>query len=164
VTPAQNVTANGQSDPNLSSDRTKTGSVANETTSPRSSGKRPEDAELKTLRERRIAATASDQAAMLQAFARAEKEHPNDYRFPYERAKLAMKGPQSHSHDEAFDALSLAADKAINTGKAHEVLEGLEADKTGDFHKLSHGHREWIELVERLKKNDSNLLGARAQF
>ncbi len=68
---------------------------------------------------------------------------------------------QSSSHDEAFSALSLAAEKAINSGKAHEMLDGLEADKTGDFYKLSHGHHEWTQLGEALNSKDKNLLGAK---
>jgi len=100
----------------------------------------------------------SDRSAILQAFARAEKQYPSDYRFPYERAKLAIKESESHSHDEAFSALSLAAEMAINSGKAHEMLDDLKADKGGDFHKLSHGHHEWAHLAEALKSRDTSLL------
>jgi hypothetical protein len=161
VTAAQPVTPNVQSDSNLSLGRAIKRDVALEPTPQRASAALSEDDELKTLRARRIAATASDRSAMLQAFARAERQYPNDYRFPYERAKLAIKGPQSRSHDEAFDALSLAAGKAINSGKAKEMLVGLEADKAGDFHKLSHGHHEWNQLEEALKSMDTSLLSGR---
>ena len=142
--------------------------VVSEPTPRQTSSLLPEDAALKTLRERRMAAKASaplsDRSAILQAFLRAEKQYPNDYRFPYERAKLAVKASQLHSHDQAFSALSLAAEKAINTGKAHEMLHGLEADKAGDFQKLSHGHHEWKELAKALKNKDASLLSAKAQF
>jgi hypothetical protein len=111
----------------------------------------PEDDELKKLRERRIAAGASNRSAVLQAFARTEKQYPNDYRFPYERAKLALKGSETSSHDEAFAALSLAAERAIKTDKAYEMLASLAADKAGDFHKLSHGHYEWTQVEEALR-------------
>ncbi|HXM35516.1 MAG TPA: hypothetical protein VN920_10040, partial [Pyrinomonadaceae bacterium] len=158
VTAAQPVTTNVQSDPNLSPSQSIKGEVATQPTTQRTTPGRPEDDELKTLRERRIAATDSDRSTMLQAFARAEKRFPYDYRFPYERAKLAIEERQSNSHDEAFDALSLAAQKAINTGKAKEMLAGLEADKAGDFHKLSHGHHEWKRLAEALKNKDTSLL------
>jgi len=125
---------------------------------------RPEDDALKRLRERRIAARGSDRSAILEALATTEKQYANDYRFPYERAKLVIKGQQTTSHDEAFAALSLAAEKAINTGKAHEMLDSLEADKGGDFHKLSHGHSEWIQLNEALKSADKSLLSAKTKF
>jgi hypothetical protein len=71
-----------------------------------------------------------------------------------------MSGRETKSHDEAFDALSLAAEEAIKTGKAQEMLEGLEADEFGDFHKLSHGHREWSQIIEALKRKDVTLLSS----
>ena len=116
--------------------------------------------ELRKLRERRISALPSDRLMILQLFATTEKQYPSDYRFPYERAKLAMSGRETKSHDEAFDALSLAAEEAIKTGKAQEMLEGLEADEFGDFHKLSHGHREWSQIIEALKRKDVTLLSS----
>ena len=51
---------------------------------------RTADDELKTLRQKRITATANDRTAILLAFARAQRRYPNDYRFPYEEAKLVM--------------------------------------------------------------------------
>ena len=162
------VSSDVQSDPKLSTSHAVESPVATERTPQRTSAARPEEAELKALREKRIAVrastTASDRSAILQAFLGAEKQYPNDYRFPYERAKLTIKGSHARSHDEAFSALSLAAEKAINTGKAHEMLHGLEADKAGDFHKLSHGHHEWNQLAEALKNKDTSLLTAKAQF
>jgi hypothetical protein len=168
VTAAQPDAGNVQSDPTLAPAREVKSDVASEPTPQQTSVLLPEDAALKTLRERRMAAKASaplaDRSAILQAFLRAEKQYPNDYRFPYERAKLAVKASQSNSHDQAFSALSVAAEKAINTGKAHEMLHGLEADKAGDFHKLSHGHHEWNQLAQALKNKDASRLSARAQF
>jgi len=114
--------------------------------------------ELRKLRETRIAASPSDRLTILQLFANIEKQYPNDYRFPYERAKLAISDRETKSHDQAFDALSLAAEEAIKTNKAQEMLNGLEADKFGDFHKLSHGHREWTQIIEALKRKDATLL------
>jgi hypothetical protein len=118
----------------------------------------PEE-ELKKLREKRMSATASDRTKIIQAFTNVEKQYPRDYRFPYERAKLAVKGPQDHSHSEAFKALNVAAEKAITTGKANEMLDGLESDKVRDFSILSHGHSEWSRLVAALKRKDTTLLG-----
>ncbi len=118
----------------------------------------PED-ELKKLRERRLDATPSERTRIFQAIAKVEKQYPRDYRFPYERAKLAAKGSKAGSRNEAFKALSVAAEKAIANGKASEMLNGLEADKAGDFQKLAQGRQEWSRLVAALKKRDTSLLG-----
>lgn len=117
----------------------------------------PED-ELKKLRERRMAASASERSRVFQAFAKIERKYPRDYRFPYERAKLAARGSKASSRSEAFKALNVAAEKAINTGKANEMLSGLESDKTGDFSKLSQGRYEWARLVAALRRKDPSLL------
>lgn len=114
--------------------------------------------ELKKLRERRIAANGPERSEILQLIARTEKKYPKDYRFPYERAKLMIKVPQRASRQEAFAALSVAAEKAINTGKAREMLENLQKDSRGDFQKLSHGRREWTQLQEALKTQDATVL------
>jgi hypothetical protein len=115
----------------------------------------PED-DLKKLRERRMNASASDRPKLIQAFAKVEKQYPRDYRFPYERAKFAVRGS---SRSEAFKALTVAAQKAITTGKANEMLNGLESDKSGDFSRLSQGRFEWSRLVAALKRKDTSLLG-----
>ena len=118
----------------------------------------PED-DLKKLRERRMTAPASERPKVFQAFAKVEKQYPRDYRFPYERAKFAAKGSKSGSQSEAFKALTVAAQKAISTGKANEMLNGLESDKSGDFSRLSQGRYEWSRLVAALKRKDTSLLG-----
>jgi len=113
------------------------------------------DEELKKLRERSKSASASERSKIFQAIAKIEKQYPRDYRFPYERAKLVAKGAKKK---EAFKALNVAAEKAINTGKANEMLTGLETDKTGDFSELSQGRYEWSRLVAALKRKDTSLL------
>jgi hypothetical protein len=125
-----------------------------ETTTQQAAPASPED-ELKKLREKGMTAKPSDRPRILQAFAKVEKQYPRDYRFPYERAKLAVKGSQ---RAEAFKALNTAAEKAITMGKANEMLSGLETDKAGDFSKLSQGRFEWSRLVAALKKKDTSLL------
>ena len=112
--------------------------------------------ELKKLQEKRESAKPSERPKIYQALAKVEKQYPGDYRFPYERAKLAMKGSHSAA---ALKALTTAAEKAIQTGKASEMLNGLEEDKTGDFSKISQGRFEWSRLVAALKRNDTSLLG-----
>ena len=164
VTEAQPVQPNMQFDPNPALGRDQKANVAEEATPQPISTARSEDDSLKTLLESRTGAKASDLPVILQAFARAEKQYPSDYRFPYERAKLAIIGTKSSSHDEAFTALALAAQKAIKAGKAHEMLEGLEADADGDFHRLSHGHHQWKELLEVLRNKDTRLLSARLRL
>ena len=129
-----------------------------ETTTQQVTPANPED-DLKKLRERRMTASASERPKVFQAFAKVEKQYPRDYRFPYERAKFAVKGSQSTSRTEAFRALTLAAQRAISTGKANEMLNGLESDKSGDFSRLSQGRLEWSRLVAALKRKDTSLLG-----
>jgi hypothetical protein len=113
------------------------------------------DDELKKLREKRVSAKPSERPRIYQALAKVEKQYPRDYRFPYERAKLAVTG--SH-RAEAFKALNAAAEKAITTGKANEMLSGLETDKADDFSKLAQARPEWSRLVAALKKKDTSLL------
>jgi len=127
-----------------------------ETTTQQAAQPASPDDELKKLREKRMSAKPAERPRILQALAKVEKQYPRDYRFPYERAKLAVKGSQ---RAEAFKALNTAAQKAITTGKANEMLSGLETDKTGDFNKLSQGRYEWSRLVAALKKKDTSLLG-----
>lgn len=104
--------------------------------------------DLKRLQEMRNNARPSESKEIVTAFEEAERKYPADYRFTFERARLFGKGMVSH--DEAFDAVFLAAEKAIDSGKAHEMLDGLMADKDGDFYRLSHGHREWGVIMQAL--------------
>ena len=117
----------------------------------------PED-ELKKLRERGMAAAASERSKIVQAFAKVEKQYPRDYRFPYERAKFVMKASKQKARSEALKALNVAAEKAITTGKANEMLTGLESDKAGEFSPLSQGRYEWSRIVAALKRKDTSLL------
>jgi hypothetical protein len=124
----------------------------------------PEDELLARLRERRMTASNSERPQIVEAFAKIERKYPRDYRFPYERAKLVAKGTQSGARDEAFKALSVAAERAITNGKASEMLSGLETDKAGDFHRLAQGRQEWLRLVAALKRKDTSLLLTKTQF
>jgi hypothetical protein len=124
----------------------------------------PEDELLARMRERRMTASTSERPKIFEAFTKIERKYPRDYRFPYERAKLAAKGSKSESRSEAFKALSVAAERAITAGKANEMLTGLETDKAGDFHRLAQGRQEWTRLVAALKRKDTSLLLAKTQF
>ncbi len=114
------------------------------------------DDELKNLRASRVNASPSDADKIVAAIEAAEKKYPNDYRFPYERAKLSIKG--MISHHEAFEAIFLAGAKAIDNGKAQEMLNDLMSDKDGDFYKMSRGHREWATLEVALRNKDKSVL------
>ena len=113
--------------------------------------------ELLKLRDKLAGASPSDQSS-LQLFASVEEQFPDDYRFPYERAKLLINPRETRSHHAAFNALSLAAEKAIEADKADEMLKALEADSVGDFHKLTRGHHEWTHIMEALKRKQVALL------
>ena len=114
------------------------------------------DSELTELRTRRVSAPPSDGNKILAAIEDAEKKYPTDYRFPYERAKLSIKG--IISHHEAFEAIFLAGAKAIDNGKAQEMLSNLMSDKDGDFYKMSRGHHEWATLEAALRDKDKSAL------
>src|SRR5262245_1581339 len=126
---------------------------------PADSGVNPgADDEFRSLQNQRTSAQPSDNSKLAGAYADAEKKYPNDYRFPYERAKLSIVGVATHH--EAFGALASAAEKAIDNGKNQEMLESLMAHKDSDFYKLSHGHREWQILQEALRNGDKTQLQA----
>jgi hypothetical protein len=114
------------------------------------------DNEWKRLREERINAQPAERATIIAALEQAEKKYPTDYRFPYERAKLSIKGITSH--DEAFGALSAAAEKAIDNSKTQEMLDNLNSDREGDFYKLARGHHEWHALLDALESKDKSEL------
>ncbi len=111
--------------------------------------------DLKRLQERVGIAKPSD-SEVLVSVEDAEKKYPTDYRFTYEHAKLFGKG--LISHDEAFDALVAAAQKAIDAGKAQDMLDGMMADKDSDFSKLSRGHHEWEVIMQALSNKDKAAL------
>lgn len=116
------------------------------------------DQELRDLKERRANGTTADRRKVMRDIARLEREYPNDYRFPYERAKLSVS--DAKSRDAAFQALFIAAQRAIKAGKSAEMLHGLETDKSRDFRKLAHGHVEWAQIIQSLKSRDATLLAA----
>lgn len=126
------------------------------TTSGQTSETQSADNELTDLRDRRVSAPPSEGNKILAAIEDAEKKYPTDYRFPYERAKLSIKG--MISHHEAFEAIFLAGAKAIDNGKAQEMLNDLMSDKEGDFYKMSRGHHEWSTLEAALRNNDKSAL------
>jgi hypothetical protein len=117
-----------------------------------------EDTALERLRQMRSAASASDQSKILKNLSETEKKYASDYRFPYERAKVMVLNRKKNFREEAFTALARAAQKAIHSGKAREMLQNLNKDSEGDFQKLAHGHREWGQLQKALKNKDVSVL------
>lgn len=116
------------------------------------------DEELEELSERARLSAENEQANVVAAFKSAEEKYPNDYRFPYEQAKVVINKRETRSHDEAFAAVLRAAEKAIESNKADEMLDRLSEDKDGDFYKLSRGHGEWQQLEEALRRKDKRAL------
>ena len=116
------------------------------------------DDELRAFDQRRTKGTAAERRNVMRDITRLEREFPNDYRFPYERAKLSAS--DAKSRDEAFRALFIAAQRAIKAGKAGEMLHALEADRSRDFRNLVRTHVEWAQIVQSLKNRDATLLAA----
>ena len=117
-----------------------------------------EDSELARLRQIRTTSSSSDQTKILKDFSETERKYKDDYRFPYERAKVVVMDHKKNAHVKAFAVLARAAQKAINSGKAKEMLQSLNKDSNGDFQTLSHGHREWEQLQKALKTKDASVL------
>jgi hypothetical protein len=124
--------------------------------SPDRRGGESADAEWEHLKQERINASTAEKGIVIAALKEAERKYPNDYRFTYERAKLSIKGVTSHY--EAFTALALAAEKAIDNGQAEKMLENLKTDADGDFWKPAHGHHQWHALLEALESRDKENL------
>lgn len=104
------------------------------------------------------AASGRDLLVVDRKLAAAEQQLPSDYRFTYARAKLAVYGRDEHH--EAFHHLKRAAEKAIRTRRAAEMLQWLEADGAphGALRKLAVGHREWAQLEAALTRGDGHRL------
>ncbi|HSE32950.1 MAG TPA: hypothetical protein VLA93_15365 [Pyrinomonadaceae bacterium] len=120
-----------------------------------------EDAALERLRLLR-AVESRNPSKILQRFSETERKYANDYRFPYERARVLAAERKKKSHEEAFAALARAAEKAIHNGKASEMLQNMNKDSAGDFQNLSHGYREWVQLQKALKTNDASMVSEEA--
>ncbi len=87
--------------------------------------------------------------------AKAQAEFSWDYRFTYERAKLAVYG-KAH-HDEAFYHLYRAAEIAINNGDSEKMMQALESDGNGPFHNLT-DHSEWQTVLNALRTKNSEIV------
>ncbi len=103
-------------------------------------------------------AAGADLLALDRRLEAAEREFPSDYRFTYERATLAVYGRAQHH--EAFYHLRRAAEKALGTERAPEMLDRLEQDggPKGRLRRLAVGHDEWSVLHEALENRDRDRL------
>lgn len=117
----------------------------------------PEDEEIAAIRRRMESASPSERPQIVKDLQADEQKYSADYRFPYERAKLSIKG--FVAHDEAFAALVAAAGRAMATGKARQMFEELTVDEQIYFRKTATGHEEWKQLLEALRNEDRNKLG-----
>jgi hypothetical protein len=119
-----------------------------------------QDPALEQLKQLRRNDYAASNAKSLKSISDTEKKYADDYRFPYERAKVVVMGHKRNFHKEAFNDLTRAAQKAISKGKANEMLQSLNKDRDGDFQELSHGRREWTNLQKALKNKNLSALNA----
>lgn len=116
------------------------------------------DAEYSRLLELRQRASGGALLRLDADLKLAEQEHPLDFRFSYERAKLVVFGRRDHH--EAFQRLRRAAEKAIETERSGHMLEMLRADgaRAGPFWKLSRGHSEWNRILQALEQGNRDQL------
>jgi hypothetical protein len=114
--------------------------------------------ELALEQVRQMRRSNSDHSKILKSLSETEMKYANDYRFPYERARVVVMDHKKNFQEEAFAALARAAQKAINNGKSNEMLQSLNKDSDGDFQKLSHGRREWAQLQKALKSRNPSVL------
>lgn len=104
-----------------------------------------------TLRAKSQSVSEQDRRQLDDQLKRAETQFPHDYRFPYLRAGLAVYGREEHH--QAFDLLFHAAEIAIVNHDTVAMLSDLaeDAHEGGRLHKLSHGHQEWLTLMNALR-------------
>ena len=119
------------------------------------------ESELNRLKVRLShAATLADHREILGALFDAETKYPADYRFPYERAKLEVEDKEGHDSKVATP-LFLAAQVAIDHGRAGEMLNDLRNQEDGEFRGFSRdpAHRaDWQTLLEALDEKDKSKL------
>lgn len=118
------------------------------------------DSELRRIKAERSHATLADHPKIIAALDEAEAKYPEDYRFPYERAKLEVDDPGSHEKT-VVGPLYSAGQIAITNDKAEEMLADLEKSKVKEFGAFSREHKaDWDTLLEALRKKDKSLLEA----
>jgi len=116
------------------------------------------DDKYNILREKLLSAKSSEARDELeQDLIYAEQKYPTDYRFPYDRA--IIKSNQTNVHMESYKVMYEAARKAIQNGKAKDMLRDIERDRI-ILEKLKHGHEnaEWGRLIEALEEENADEL------
>ena len=157
-TVTQAATASTQTVPPSEQQQATLSSVPVKATTPEVKPVKAEDAALERLRQMRTT-EQSDSSKIMQRFSETERKYANDYRFPYERARVLA---AERRKKEALAALTRAAKKAIHNGKATEMLQSMNKDSGGDFQSLSHGSREWTQVQKALKTNDASMVSEEA--
>lgn len=133
-------------------------SSASASSSPTSGPSREEaDSVLNQLsaEAKEAAANPEKRQAVQQKLAKAQAEFTWDYRFSYERAKLAVYG-KAH-HDEAFSHLFRAAEIAIKNGDSDRMTQALQNDSSEVFHALT-DHGEWQTINTALRTKNSEMV------
>jgi hypothetical protein len=115
----------------------------------------PADEASKLISQRVSTDTPGERQPIAEALALAENAYPNDYRFPFEHAKLTVTG---NEHHHAFGLLFMAAQRAIDAGKADQLLADVEREKDGAFYRCARGHEEWKTLENALRNKDKTVL------
>ena len=119
-----------------------------------------EDPALEQLEQIRRLNYSTHPTKSLKNLSQTERKYADDYRVPYERAKVVVIGHKGNFQKAAFNDLARAAQKAISKGKAGEMLQNLNKDRDGDFQELSRVRREWAQLQKALRSKDISALSA----
>lgn len=122
----------------------------------------PADRELLELKAESRHATLADHHKIVAKFELAEKTYPNDYRFPYERAKLEVKDAEGHE-ETVVGPLFIAGQRALDTGKGDELLAELEKEENREFRGFSKEHqKDWNILLNALRNKNKRALDEHA--
>jgi hypothetical protein len=141
--------SNGNKTPNSNQGNVKPGS------SPPATPDMSAETEFNDMRERLLNANPTQRAEVRDELVSAEGRHPEDYRFPYLRAKLLI--DTGREHHEAFIALYAAGKKAIAADKSDAMYADLQRDAGTSFARLT-DHAEWTTLLTGLQNKDADSL------
>jgi serine/threonine-protein kinase len=137
-------------------------SGANAPTTQPPPGSTAADAELLELKAESSHAKLADHPRLIAKFEMAEKKYPNDYRFPYERAKLEVEDEEGHE-ETVVEPLFIAGQIALSTAKADEMVDDLLKEENHKFREFSKDHKkDWVTLIQALKNKDKGALDQHA--
>jgi len=113
------------------------------------------DSGFNALRDKRSNPTAAQGPKSKRRSNQQNRSIPAIIASPMNEPSHLFRGP---GHGETFNLLFQAGQKAIDNGKANEMLSDLMRDKDADFYRLSRGHSEWNVLIEALRNSDREAL------